>query len=221
MDFLRRHMRVIFIITIIGFFAGIFVGFGSYLFGNAASLDTVVSINKSKVPLNLYNTLYSNTLAQVQNASTGAVTQEQIAQIKSRTIESLVQDEIFYQQAKNYKILVSDAELQSNIVNSPMFRENGNGAFNPRIYYNFLSNINMLPKDYEELIRKQIAIQKMKNVLIASVKFTNSEFNLIRQLNPNLEANAYAQYKVNRVLNEWYVNILRNSKVNVNEELIR
>jgi peptidyl-prolyl cis-trans isomerase D len=212
-------MRVIFIITIVGFFAGIFVGFGSYLFGNVASLDTVISINKSKVPLALYNTLYTNTLSQIQNASTGTITQEQISQIKARTVESLVQDEIFYQQSKDYKIIVSDIELRSNIENSPMFSENG--VFSGRIYFNFLRNINMTPKDYEGLIRKQIAIQKMKNILIASVKITNSEFGLMRQLNPNLDANDYAQYKVNRVLNEWYVNILRNSKVNVNEELIR
>jgi peptidyl-prolyl cis-trans isomerase D len=212
-------MKVIFIITIIGFFAGIFVGFGSYLFGNAASLDTVVSVNGSKIPLKLYNTIYSNALAQTtQNASTEA-TPEQITQIKSRTLESLVQDELFYQRSKEYEIIVSDTELQNNIVNSPMFNENG--VFNPRIYYAFLNNINFLPAEYEELMRKQIAIQKMKNLLISSVKITNSEFNLFRQLNPNVDVNAYAQYKVNRVLNEWYMNILRNSKISVNEELIR
>jgi hypothetical protein len=212
-------MKVIFIITIVGFFAGIFVGFGSYLFGNAASLDTVVSINGSKIPLKLYNTIYSNALVQAQNASTGTATQEQIAQIKSRTLESLVQDELFYQQSNKYKIIVSDTELQNNIVNSPMFSENG--VFNPRIYYAFLNNINFLPAEYEELMRKQIAIQKMKNLLISSVKITNSEFNLFRQLNPNVDSNTYAQYKVNRVLNEWYTNTLRDSKINVNEELIR
>jgi hypothetical protein len=212
-------MQVIFIITIIGFFAGIFVGFGSYLFGNTASLDTAININGNKVSAKLYNTLYANMLNQLQSVSTAAVTQEQISQIKSRTVESLIQDEIFYQQSLKYKIIVSDTELQNNIVNSPMFAENN--MFSPRAYSNFLRSINMAANEYETLLKKQIAIQKFKTLLISSVKITKSEYDLIAQLNPNIDVNTYAQYKVNRILNEWYLNILRTSKVNVNEEILK
>jgi peptidyl-prolyl cis-trans isomerase D len=212
-------MQIIFIITIIGFFAAIFIGFGSYLFGSQPSVDTILKINGTKVPSKLYNTLYANALLQIQNSSSATVTQEQATQLKTRTVEALIQDEIFYQQALKYKIMISDDELRNNIINSPMFRENN--AFNQRLYNMFLSNINMTPKEYEDFMRKQIIVQKFKNFLISSVKITNSEFSLISQLNPNLDVNTYAQYKVNRILNEWYVNILKTSKVNVNEELLK
>jgi hypothetical protein len=44
-NFLIKHKIKIFLITILGFFAGTFVGFGSYLFGEKNYFDTVAVVN--------------------------------------------------------------------------------------------------------------------------------------------------------------------------------
>jgi len=62
MNFLRKHKIKIFLITIVGFFAGTFVGFGSYLFGEKNYHDAVAVVNGCKIPYKIYYALYNNTV---------------------------------------------------------------------------------------------------------------------------------------------------------------
>ncbi|MDR1942000.1 MAG: SurA N-terminal domain-containing protein [Endomicrobium sp.] len=220
MNFLRKHMRKIFIITIIAFIGGTFMGFGAYLFGPAADYETAATVNGSKIPLKLYEAIYKNSLAMVQNSINNSLTEEQMTQIKVNTIHALVQDEIFFQQSKNYGILVSNAELRSDIESSAMFKNSG-GRFDAGIYYNFLRSLNMTPKDYENLRRKQIAGEKLKIVLASSIKIFDTELQEAKKTNAEITKDALLQTKANTILNEWFTGIIKNSKISSNELILK
>ena len=61
-NFLIKHKVKIFLITIVGFFAGTFVGFGSYLFSDRSSIDTVAVVNGTEIPYRVYYSLYNNAI---------------------------------------------------------------------------------------------------------------------------------------------------------------
>jgi parvulin-like peptidyl-prolyl isomerase len=213
-------MRKIFIITIIAFIGGTFMGFGAYLFGPAADYKTAATVNGSKIPLNIFEAIYKNSYSMMQNTVKDDLTQEQVTRIKVNAIQALVQDEIFFQQSKNYGILVSNEELKSDIESSAMFK-NSEGKFDARLYYGFLRSINMTPKDYETLRKKQIAGEKLKITLASSIKIFDSELQEARKKTPDISREALLQAKANAILNEWFSSTIKNSKISSNELILK
>jgi hypothetical protein len=216
MNFLRKHMRKIFIVTIIAFLGGTFVGGGAYLFGPAKDYGSAVNVNGSKIQAKLFASLYRVSADMYKNAAKESPTPEQLQQIKVQTMQAIVQDEIFYQQAQKYKISVSDAELKNDIQNSALFR-NSSQKFDSNMYYGFLKAIDMLPKEYENLRKKQIAGEKLKILLASAIKISNSEFEAAAAGGSKMTKEEMIQIKGNTILNEWYADIIKNSTIITND----
>ncbi|MCL2390326.1 MAG: SurA N-terminal domain-containing protein [Endomicrobia bacterium] len=216
MNFLRKHMRKIFIITILGFLAGIFMGFGSYFF-QKDNYKTAVTVNGVEIPLKLFNSLYSSAVEMMRKESAEEITDETLLQIKVKTLQALVQDEIFYQQSKNYGIIVSDFELKNDIQDSLMFKNEN--MFDPRLYYRFLQTIKMTPKEYESMRKKQIAGDKLKILLASSIKLMNAEYEAAAKANADITRDQIHQMKINQFLNEWYINLAKKSNVISNNSI--
>ena len=218
MNFLRKHMRKIFIVTILAFIGGIFMGGGAYLFG-PSDYKTAAAVNGGKIPMNLFSSVYNNAVEAFRQNSQTDATQEELNEIKVKILQALVQDELFYQQAKKYDIMVSDAELTNDLQSSMLFRNNN--VFDIRMYHNFLRSMRMTPKEYEALRRKQIAGEKLKILLASAIKVSESEFAQALKNDKNLSREAYIQSKVNYLLNEWYLDIARNSKITSSDMIFK
>jgi len=220
MNFLRKHMRVIFIITIAAFFGGIFMGFGAYLFsGPNSDMKTAATVNGHKISMQLYQSLYDSSLDMYQEVSKTSMSEEQQKELKVKTMQVLIQDELFYRQALKFGILVSDDELRNDIQNSPMFQNNG--RFDPRIYHAFLGKMRLTPRQYETLRRKQISGEKLKILLGSAIKVSESEYNEALKDNPKLLMSVMLQDKANRILNEWFMKVAKSSKITSNETIFK
>jgi len=219
MNFLRKHMRKIFIVTIFAFVGGTFVGGGAYLFGPETDYKTAVAVNGEKIPVKLFNSMYNETVERAQNELKDSLTDEQIAQIKINIIQVLVQEEIFHQESKKYGILVSNEELKNDIQNSPAFRNQN--YFDVRMYFDFLRRLRMSPKEFEALRRKQIASEKLKIVLASSIKAFDFEVEEAKRTHPEITKDGLLQMKANIILNDWFMNTVKASKITPNETLLR
>lgn len=210
MNFLRKHKVKIFLITIFGFLAGTFVGFGSYLFGDRNYYDTVAVVNNVKIPYKIYYSLYNNRLETLRQAGQD-ITGEMKKIVQNDIIRNLIQDEIIWQQTKDYGITVSDKELAADIQSYPYFL-NENGQFDIRYYYKFLNNIRLSPKDFESLRRKQIASKKLQMLVASAAKVSDTELK-----NPdNYSEQATAlQTKANEILNDWFDTIKKKTKIKI------
>jgi hypothetical protein len=217
MTFLRKHKIKIFLITILGFLAGTVVGFGSYLFGEKTYYDTVAVVNGHKIPYQTYYALYNNALNMVRQANNGNLTEEMSKRVQNDILKSLVQDEIIWQQTKNYGIIVSDEELARDIQSYPYFL-NDKGQFDSRYYFDFLNNMRMSPKDFESLRRKQLASTKLQIFIASSARITDSELKALRKLYPGTEDNALLQMKMNEVLNSWFENVRQTTNLKITME---
>ena len=176
MNFVRKHREAIFIITIIGFLAGIFVGFGSYFFIGRTTADNVLEVNGSGVPYKRFTSL----LNQVQYAmhhNNEETNEQAMAKKRQEIIQQLVQEELFWQEAKKYGIMVSDSELANDLQNYPPFQQNG--KFSHLRYYQILGEIlHSTPREFEESRKKQIAAFRLRELIASSVRITEPELEL-------------------------------------------
>ncbi len=220
MNFLRKHMRKIFVVTIIAFVGGTFVGGGAYLFGPANDFKTAATVNGEKIPMNIFNAIYTHYSEIYRRQAEDTITEEQFNQLKVKTLQALVQEELFYQKSLEYSMIVSDDELRNDLQTTEMFLGE-NRAFNPQRYYAFLNSIRMTPKEYEGMRKKQIAGEKLKVLLVSSIKVGSLELEEAKQENPEIKRSDLAMMKANAILNEWYINIARNSKISTNDMIFK
>ncbi|MCL2334447.1 MAG: SurA N-terminal domain-containing protein [Endomicrobia bacterium] len=213
MNFLRKHMRKIFIVTILAFIGGTFMGFGAYLRGTSA--DTAAVVDGHKIPMKLYRSLYNASQTMYEEYSKAPLTEDQQKQIMAGTLQAVIQDEVLYLQAQKYGVLVSDSELRSDLQSSAMFKSNNN--FDIRLYYSFLNKMHMSPKEFEEMRRKQIAGEKLKAILQSAIKVSESEYLEALEDNPKLLMDDMLKNKINRVLSEWYMKTARSYNITTNE----
>ena len=208
MNFFSKHKVAIILIIFIGFFGGTFIaGFGVSTFGNTSSFDTVAVINGEKIPYKYYYSLYNSALSMLKNSGQD-VSNEVMEATQNRILKSLIQDEIIWQQTKNYGIIVSDNELVVDIQTYPYFLDE-NGHFDSRNYYQFLNNLRMSPKDFESLRRKQLASNKLQILIASAAKISNSE------ITKDADENALIQIKANEILNDWFDEVKRKSKIKI------
>ena len=217
MNFFRKHMRAIFIVTIITFLGGIFLGAGSYLFNKSS--DFAAKINGTKIPMNLFYSIYKSSVKSYQQTTNKSLDEKELNEIKARVIQTLVQTELLCQEAKKYGIIVTDEELKTDLQNSLEFKDGD--SFNILKYTAFLNTIQMKPKDYENLRKKQLMANKVKMIMASSVKLWNYEVEFISKRNPPVHKNDLFFTKVNVILTEWYDGAIRNSNVISNDIIFK
>jgi hypothetical protein len=177
MDFLRKHRNIIFTITIIGFLGGAFIGFGSYFFGGKTTSDNVIVVNGTGIPYRNYVRLLNRVIDSMHQEKQ-EVNTETTNKKKQEVIQDLIQEEVFWQQAKVYGVTVSDEELSADIQQRyPAFQRDGH--FDRMAYFQVLAQtLKTAPKDFEESRRKQIANAKLRQLIASSVRISEPELQI-------------------------------------------
>lgn len=218
-DFLRKNKQNIFIITIVGFIAGIFLGFGGYL-RYSSTIDTAAVVNGVKIPIQKYNRMVNQAIDNYRNQG-NEITDEVIKSIKQQVLRDLIQEEVFWQEAKKYGIEVTDQELYYDIMRIPAFQKDG--KFDRETYYRtVILRLKMTPKEFEESRRKRIAMFKLREFILSGVKLSDYEIEQA-QKNKNVKSEEekqklisdLLQEKQTAVLEEWYKKINADLKIKV------
>ncbi|MBN1621576.1 MAG: SurA N-terminal domain-containing protein [Endomicrobiales bacterium] len=224
MEFLRKHRQTIFIITISGFFAGVFVGFGGYFLGRKSINDAVAEVNNIKIPYKQYVQIFNRSLNDMRKEE-DEITEDLLNKKKQEVLQDLIQEEVFWQEAKKYGITISDGELAADIHHYPAFQQDG--RFDQRAYYHILRNIlHTTPKQFEESRRRQIAIFKLRHLIASSVGISEAElrFEYARANKGDMskfnEERAsfmenLKQQKVSMVFAEWFKKLNQTVKIKV------
>jgi len=222
--FMRKHTRKIIIITISGFFAGVFVGFGGYLLSSNPSNETVLTINGKRIPYKMFSSIYSRSLEALRKE--GKVLDPQTeAQKKQEALQNLIQDEVFWQQSKKLKLVISDSEVAAQIQSYPAFQRNG--TFDQQMYFQSLFGVlKMNPEQFEDSIRKQISQFKLRNLIISTVVISEPELKFEYALANNGSMVNFEkdkkdfyeklrQEKAQMVFSEWYKLLNQSTKIDV------
>ena len=219
-SFFKKYRKNIFTITIIGFIAGIFLGFGGYIRATS-NIDTVATINGKKISLTKFNRIVNQNIDNYRDQ--GHETNEEVVRsIKQQVFRELLQEEVFWQESKKFGIVVTDAEVYQTIMRIPAFQKDG--RFDRETYIKtLLYRLKMTPKEFEESRKKQVAMYKLRELVISSIKVSPKELMLaygnkygnLKNFEKDKQsfAQEFLQEKQVAVLEEWYKQINNNLKV--------
>jgi hypothetical protein len=225
-DFLRKNRRTIYLITLIGFVAGIFVGFGGYAIYR--TYDAVAIVNNVKIPYSRYQYYFSQTLENYRDQGK-EFTENVYQQMKREVLSELIQEEVFWQEAKKFAIKVPDKELAYTIQQYPAFQRDG--KFDPHLYYQILHyRLRTTPMEFELSRRKSIAIAKLRRLIMSLAKISpfELEYEYRRRFPAKIgdfdkEKDKFLEELTNEritaIISEWY-NML-NRQIQVKEYLSR
>ncbi|MDR1052353.1 MAG: SurA N-terminal domain-containing protein [Endomicrobium sp.] len=213
-NFSKKYFRIFFIITVFCFICGIFLSVIPYFLKH----DFIIKINESKIPSKLYQILLENSLKiQQYNTKNNQLSKKDIEKIKISIINKLIVEEILYQQSKTYGVIISDYELINDLKNNTIF--NDNNTFNKIKYINFLKLINITPKEYESLRRKQLAAEKTKKIIESSIKLWSQELKNENYNNTKNTEEFLLKIKKNQIISEWYSSIINESNIIINNSM--
>jgi peptidyl-prolyl cis-trans isomerase D len=210
-------MRVIFIVTILAFLGVIIFGAVSSLF--IKSSDFAVKVNGVTIPMKLFSSICTSSIISYQQTADRSLDEKELNEVKARIIQTLIQTELLYQEATKYGIVVTDEELNSDLQNSLQFKDGD--TFSVNKYRSFLNAIKIKPKDYENLIRKQLVANKVKMLMASSIKLWNYEIELANKQTPSVSREELFFTKVNLILTDWYIGEIKNSKIISNDLIFK
>jgi peptidyl-prolyl cis-trans isomerase D len=224
MSFLRKHMKVIFLITIVGFLSGAFIGFGSYFFGGAANADTAAEVNGEKIPYRRYNAMLNRVIDNMRR-NKEEINESTMNRLKQEVLQDMIQEEVFWKEARKYGISVSDKELAADIQNYPAFQREG--RFDPQAYAQILYQmLHTTAQEFEVSRRRQIAIAKLRQLIASSIQVSEPEAKLEylrahagKMTNYDKDHDKFVQNlrqeKVMMVFNEWFKQLNQTVKIRV------
>ncbi len=228
MNWLRKHKNTILVVLLGSFLLSTFIAFGLYQRGDSGVARDVAEVNDEKIPYSYFLTIYNRALNQHRDKGE-AVSPEVANQMKQEVVQELVREAVFYQEAKRYSIQVGDQELAQVLTNYPAFKKDG--KFDPSVYAQALQySLRTTPEEFEESQRRQIAIAKLRGMVMQSIKISNKEMELefaMRQASFSKDQvkeftkdhEKFRQYlmqeKGAQILNRWYQQLGTNLKVKV------
>ncbi|MCP3876551.1 MAG: peptidyl-prolyl cis-trans isomerase [Desulfobacteraceae bacterium] len=163
---------------IIKFFLGIivivFVFFG---FGSLGSKrdNSVASINDEPITIQEYQQAYKRAINQLQ-ARFGKNLNDDILKalnVKQQALDSLIEDKIILAEANKLEIIVSDRELQENLLSQKAFQRDG--KFDLALYKRVLGLSSMNPEIYERIQINALRNQKVRNMVLNAVNVSDME----------------------------------------------
>ena len=177
---MRQMSKVIFIIVGLAFIALIVFEWGAGGIGGPDS--TVGEVNGNKLSYNEYNELYKQLYQNERAARPNAQMDERTLEtIKNQVWEQFIQRTLLNEQIDKLNIAVTDTEVVYQIMNYPAddIKQNPslqtNGIFDFKKYKAALNDPNIPWAQIEELYRRQIPFSKLKNIILSSVRVSESE----------------------------------------------
>ncbi len=138
-------------------------------------LNLVASVNGKGITKEIYYKELQGLYREMQERM-GDAFNEKIAKIlnlEEAALNNLIGRELLLQEAKREKIRVSDEELREEIKNYPAFQKEG--KFDKEAYFTLLDWLGYTPQKFEEEVRKDISITKLKNMILEGIEISEKE----------------------------------------------
>jgi len=174
LDFIRRSASSWFIKVVFGAIVIVFVFWGVGNF-KSSRREVAATVNGDTVHIEDYKVAYNSIIQRYRQMFQGNIPSEILDKldIKKQALDNLINLSLIKQETKKMGILVSDKEVQEEIMKVPDFNLNNN--FNKNIYLKMLSNLGITPVQFEEEMRTQILIEKSRRILGAGINVTDLE----------------------------------------------
>ncbi|SNZ02762.1 peptidyl-prolyl cis-trans isomerase D [Persephonella hydrogeniphila] len=173
-----KWMKVILFITTFAFVGTAFVALVLYkLSGN---IQGVAQVNGKDIPVAEF--YYQVTLITNQMESKGIDTAPLKKQIYRDALRNVIEQELLFQEAQKEGVEATKEEVKRYLLDIEAFKENG--KFSRDRYLAFLSQVNLTPSFFEEILRKELSVRHL--LTLQKVGFYVSEDELNTFINKQL-----------------------------------
>jgi peptidyl-prolyl cis-trans isomerase D len=180
LDLIRKKqktviVKVIFWAIIATFVGTIFLVWGKGRDGGEKDASVAVTINKTKIGFEEYQTAYSNLYRFYENIYREQLTPELEKQLRIRqqALDALIEHALLLQEGKRLGIKVSQEELVESIAQVPIFQENG--VFSKERYLQVLGYQRMTPDGFEAMQKRQLLVEKVRERIQEGITVTDED----------------------------------------------
>jgi len=163
---MRKHARYFYVLFFIVIITFIFWGVGAK---DKSTTETVAEIGKEKITVEEFWRAYDRTRDTYRELYKDQPFDEieKKLNLKQMVLNGLLEERVLIVSARELGLSVSDKDLQQAIINDPRFRRDG--VFKKDIYVRTLAMNRLTPDMYEGMLRDQLAVDKMRRLIISSV----------------------------------------------------
>jgi len=178
LNFIRKKIQgpiiqFVLVLIILAFVATIFYAWGM---GDAGrnSAKPIAVVGSYKIPYVEYKRAYENKVSLYRRFYPGGLTQEMIKKLKLKegVINGLINRHILIKKALDYKMSVTDKELQEKLQSYPQFQENG--AFSFARYKAILTYQRLTPTEFEDSLKEDILTSKVTSMVKDNVNVSEA-----------------------------------------------
>jgi len=159
-----------------------------------------IRVNGDDIPRQLYQSQWRNFMEQpgIAQYLRSLMGQKQpgnndlVKNFKNRIADDLIEIALLSQEARRYGILVSDKEVETSLLEDSSFHKNG--IFDVERYRLIINNsLGLTTEQYHNFQRMKLQAERMKQVLLASVRLSDREIEKNYYLNNSKVQIGYAE----------------------------
>ncbi|MGM0568308.1 MAG: SurA N-terminal domain-containing protein [Elusimicrobiota bacterium] len=172
MNYMRKHMKKVLWTVAFLFIIGIF-----FWYGTGGGRTYAAKVNGTRIEMKEFQSEFNRSIRQYRQENDEVIDEKLATELRQQTLSSLINQEILFQEAKRMDILATNEEIVRTIQSLPQFHHED--QFNIEVYKNILQyNLGMTPDEFEKMIKKSIAIQKLQQLIISSAVISEPELKL-------------------------------------------
>lgn len=180
LDLIRKKqksiiIKVVFWAIIATFVGTIFLVWGKGSDGDQQDTTVAVTVNKTRVGFDTFQSTYSNLYRLYQNVYKEQFTPELEKQLRLRqqALDTLIEQTLLIEEAERMDISVTQKELVDAIAAIPAFQENG--SFSKERYLQVLNYQRMTPEEFENMQRRQLLIERVRERIQSGITITDAD----------------------------------------------
>ncbi|MBM4265593.1 MAG: hypothetical protein FJ144_03085 [Deltaproteobacteria bacterium] len=184
LHFVRQHARSKVIWVMVFVIIGVFVFWGVEAVVSGPGVNTVATVGDQNIePLDVARA--ENQLVQLYKENYKDAFTPQLREqlnLRQMALNGLIERAVLKEEADRLGIEIGDSELRDVILGTPAFQ--ADGRFNKEAYMRILRYSRVTPVEYEESRREELAIQRLRDVVLDGVGISDAE---VRQAIENVD----------------------------------
>jgi peptidyl-prolyl cis-trans isomerase D len=216
---MRKHAKYFYVLFFIVILSFIFWGVGTL---DKPTAVTVAEIGSEKITVEEYWRAYENMRQNLREALKDQFNEEteKKMNLKESVLNSLIEERVLLIASRELGMAVTDKELQDAIMSDPRFMRDG--VFRKDVYFRALQLNRLTPEMFENSMRQQLTLLKMRRLIASSVDLTPLELKGISGDGKKIEETKQAVLmdKTNAALRSYVEGVKQRSSLKVNKDII-
>ncbi|MDH4227489.1 MAG: SurA N-terminal domain-containing protein [Deltaproteobacteria bacterium] len=176
LEFMRKRRNSTLLLVVFAVIILVFLFFGLGPPGNVDSEKSLfATVNGVKIPASAYNAAYKRELDNYKYMYGDKLDSKMLEKLNLRKTvgDMLINRTLILTMAKKEGVEAGRDDVRNEIMKNQIFQKDG--AYDLNLYLNILSSSGVKPEDYEESVKEELIIRKLRERVIADIKVTDDD----------------------------------------------